>query len=387
MEFEEHYKIHLRTMSTNTPHPATVRSLGGVLDFRLSTRSYPDRSFYFQILGRLLGIVFRSRDREFSSHVVIWDWTTGQKIAQVEFPGGPSSSFSFISEDYFVVARNSNSYDSGSPTEGDTMGRLDVCTLHTKSSKPLSYDEYCVASFTLPTLGKGQGESCLHLRCAPTPTLNSCYVQEDHYSRIYDMAPGSQLLCINIRTSSIISFPFSEPYGTLYIPASSLLDMMAERDIHPQDNENITQVCWSDWANHTSWVDTRDFRMNNERYMFGQRTAAFSAEMGIPAPGYNAIVILDFDERRLKLRRVAGSSAAGDVLSPHPTAAGSEFDMTQHLPVVHDPGCGQQFFQGKNIPQRSYVKTIIELPPNHTDMLNSVMMDNEHSENGYLVNI
>jgi hypothetical protein len=80
LDFEEHYRVHLRTMTTNEPHPAS-RSLGAVLDYKLWAHTYPDRSFYFQILGHLLAMVFRSRERDLLSHVVIWDWTTGLKLA------------------------------------------------------------------------------------------------------------------------------------------------------------------------------------------------------------------------------------------------------------------------------------------------------------------
>lgn len=78
--FEETYKLHLRTMMTNKPHPAAPASFGAVLEFKLHSQVHPDRSFGFQILGHLLALVFRFRERGYLSHVVIWDWTTGQQL-------------------------------------------------------------------------------------------------------------------------------------------------------------------------------------------------------------------------------------------------------------------------------------------------------------------
>lgn len=84
--FEEHYKLHLRTMMTNEPHPAVATSLGAVLEFENHSPVQPDRSFGFQILGHLLSLVFRFREREYPSHVVIWDWTTGQRLTVSYLP-------------------------------------------------------------------------------------------------------------------------------------------------------------------------------------------------------------------------------------------------------------------------------------------------------------
>ena len=83
--FEEQYKLHLRTMMTNEPHPAAPTSLGATLEFKCHSPVQPDRSFGFQILGHLLALVFRFRERGYSSHVVVWDWTTGQMLMVSQF--------------------------------------------------------------------------------------------------------------------------------------------------------------------------------------------------------------------------------------------------------------------------------------------------------------
>ncbi|KAG8739232.1 hypothetical protein FRC10_005863, partial [Ceratobasidium sp. 414] len=191
----------------------------------------------------------------------------------------------------------------------------------------------------------------------------------------------TQLLCINIRTSSIVNFPFDEPHGTLYVPSRALLDLMTQRGIRPDRNDIAARVPWGEWAKYTSWVDTREFRANNERHMYGQRTAAFSAEMGFPGDGYNTITVLDFDERRVRARRVAGPGLAGEVCTPQAT----EVDVDQEasdsvLPVVHDRNCGQSFFEGDNVPGKAYLKTIIGMPPTYTNMFSSIMTDNEHGQ-------
>ncbi|KAG9125732.1 hypothetical protein FRC07_006446 [Ceratobasidium sp. 392] len=299
------------------------------------------------------------------------------KLACLEIPGGRSSSFSFISEDYFVIPRNSGSYDLGTPANNDTLGRLDICCLRSNKQGILSYGDCCLASFMLPTLRRGQGESCLHLRCAPTPTPATCYVQRDPFHRLYDIAPDTQLLCVNIRTSSIINFPFDEPHGTLYVPSRDLLDVMAKHSIHFNTAKSAVRIPWSTWAKYTSWVDTRELKTNNERYMYGQRVAAFSAEMSFPGEGYNAITILDFDKRRVRARLTAGSDSAREVCMPQATDFDEDQEVDDFLPV-RDRNCGQSFFEGDEVPKRAYLRTSMGLPSRYMDMFSSTMMDDEH---------
>jgi hypothetical protein len=239
----------------------------------------------------------------------------------------------------------------------------------------------------LPPLRGGQAESCLHLRCAPSPTPTSRSTKHTPSPRLYDIPPDTQMLCINIRASSIINFPFDEAHGTLYVPARALLAAISDRCIAPEMSNESTRIPWDEWAKHTSWVDTRGFRTNNERYMFGQRTVAFNAEPELPGEGYNAIVLLDFDERRVNARRAEGPEAAREVYTPQATEVDSYERLNEVSPTVYDSNCGQGLFEGGCVPSRNYVKTTIGLPPSHLDMYNSIMMDNEHGADNPFIHV
>ncbi|KAG9087009.1 hypothetical protein FRC06_002772, partial [Ceratobasidium sp. 370] len=196
---------------------------------------------------------------------------------------------------------------------------------------------------------------------------------------LYDIAPETQLLCINIRTSSIINFPFDEPHGTLYVPSRALLDLLTRREIRPDGGNIAARIPWGDWANLTSWIDTRDFKTNNERYMYGQRIAAFSAEVEFPGDGlFNAITILDFDERRVRAQRAAGPGLAGEVCMPQATEVDLDQEVDDSVLPVHERSCGRSFFEGDNVPGKAYLRTLIGIPSSYMGMFSSIMMDNEH---------
>lgn len=217
---------------------------------------------------------------------------------------------------------------------------------------------------------QGQQESKLHLRSTLIPST-AVRSQCKATPRVYDTSPKSQLLCIDIRTASYVDSPFDATCGTLHVSPHDLLDLLSTR-YGPShiDTPGFLLVPWQAWAGLASWVDTRHFRMNNERYMFGQRTVSFSVEPSLPGQGYNAIAVMDFDQRRLRARRAMGAEG---VCVPQVS------DMWEDN-RVYGNNRGQAFFEGENTAERGYAKTIYGMRHNNHSRHNSIMMDDERGE-------
>jgi hypothetical protein len=74
--------IHIRTMSENQIHPraltpaitANFAGSGGL------EGAVPNWNYHFEVVGELVGILFRSRSREIPSWVVVWDWVRGIEV-------------------------------------------------------------------------------------------------------------------------------------------------------------------------------------------------------------------------------------------------------------------------------------------------------------------
>lgn len=74
------YRLHLRTMSTNEVHPKAPAGYS-ILIHQHPSDLPPAMTFYFEVSGRLLAVLFRSVDRRVQSYVVVWDWTTGLELS------------------------------------------------------------------------------------------------------------------------------------------------------------------------------------------------------------------------------------------------------------------------------------------------------------------
>lgn len=90
------YKLHLRSMSTNEVH-AKASTGGSVLVYRTWLMLVPASSFYLEISGSRLAVVFRSKNNfdlhVAPSYVVIWDWTTGVELTVSQKSHTPRCSF------------------------------------------------------------------------------------------------------------------------------------------------------------------------------------------------------------------------------------------------------------------------------------------------------
>lgn len=358
---EDVYRIHLRTMSTNETHPNTSAGRSIIVEPH-SVESA--RSFYFEISGYLLAVLFRSRNERIQSYVVIWDWTAGQELSRVHTVDGYSASFTLLSEDSFVVPRFSHSYEGGENLPGDTYGSLDLYQFepHTTASAEATR----MASFALPPLEDKDVKSSFRIRCAPTRVMPS-YSNATSQPKVFDLSPNSRLLCLDIAVSTItLGMVLAESAGTLYVPCSLLLDSVAKRqglEFPPADS---LVVPWADWAEKTSWVETRDLISNNECFVFGQRMAGCLDD---PVDfQIRDVLIFDFDQRRLKSRHMLDVPPGGEVHSPD--------DRTMEAGSRHQVGV-EVFCKGVARPGRKYVKSTLRLDE-AANGSNAVMIDDEH---------
>ncbi|KAG8724827.1 hypothetical protein FRC09_013527 [Ceratobasidium sp. 395] len=99
---EEPIPIHLRTLSSNSPHPMAT------LPVLFAYPQPPDvfiSDFTIQIYNSLLGILFWGAH---AFHLMIWDWCTGELIVDYPAPAGIHfDDFSFLSSTSFLIPSSS----------------------------------------------------------------------------------------------------------------------------------------------------------------------------------------------------------------------------------------------------------------------------------------
>ncbi|KAF8607146.1 hypothetical protein BDV93DRAFT_542163 [Ceratobasidium sp. AG-I] len=356
------YRIHLRTMSTNQSHPKT--SVGqSILVHQHPLGLPPAATFYFEISGHLLAVLFRSISQQVQSYVVIWDWTTGLELARAHTVGGNDASFTLLSDDLFVLSRFSESYEAARHIPNDTYGFLDVYRFNShKTTSPLAPR---IASFALPLLDHQNVQTSIRIRCAPTGVTPISESNIASLSKVFDLSPSNRLLCLEIYLTPIFGVRPTKSAGTLYVPSSLIMSSIAKRQHMTSRQPTSIIVPWADWAEKTSWVDTSTIRSNNECFIFGQRMAGFEAVSG----GLRRkIVMLDFDQRRLRSRGMLRAPVGGLVRSPGGTAEKS--DRYEQV--------GEQVFcAGITRASRKYVEATLLLKE-PVGLSDQVMVGDEH---------
>jgi hypothetical protein len=76
----QHFNIHLRSLETCLPHPDATRP---VITHSLSSFPGASWSFYFQVVGRYLAVLFLVGMGQMEGHTCqlkVWDWTTGNAV-------------------------------------------------------------------------------------------------------------------------------------------------------------------------------------------------------------------------------------------------------------------------------------------------------------------
>ncbi|KAG8986675.1 hypothetical protein FRB94_005930 [Tulasnella sp. JGI-2019a] len=121
--------IHLRTLSTSSPHPAAVEP-------EITPRYFKSVSQIGRVIpiivGDMLAILYNQVDGVSPSTIVVWRWTTSETLMMVQTPT-PALSFNFLSDDTIVVPCTSqfpewsaNLYIYQIPTGGIDLNTLPI---------------------------------------------------------------------------------------------------------------------------------------------------------------------------------------------------------------------------------------------------------------------
>lgn len=80
----ERFRLHLRSLATNKPHPVTMSSARPTLDYSIYTRQGIDRDrrFHIMICGRLVALLLDPLDSNglLTPTIVVWNWVSGEMI-------------------------------------------------------------------------------------------------------------------------------------------------------------------------------------------------------------------------------------------------------------------------------------------------------------------
>ncbi|KDQ09369.1 hypothetical protein BOTBODRAFT_529644 [Botryobasidium botryosum FD-172 SS1] len=241
------FRVHIRTLSTNSPHPLAKDPI-----FEQSIAPYveADYSFNISILGESVGVLFSGSHQRAStpSLFVVWDWTTGfirstMKFTYLDAP----DTFSFLSPDAFVLPHFPRSYlimEEEDMSHGTPL--LAVYTMHANGdeSHPLYPRPIQVATFLLPPMHAHAQVPRFKCRSDPAPVYvpryparsqkqsssveasassasGSAQPQDgnggrgDRVQRPFYVAPENRIICF--------SMPLQVGYPVLFTHASTLL--------------------------------------------------------------------------------------------------------------------------------------------------------------------
>ncbi|CAE6345828.1 unnamed protein product [Rhizoctonia solani] len=297
--------IHVRTMSENKAHP---RALAPTMTANFANNgglegAMPNWSYHFEVVGELVGILFRSCSRKIASWVVVWDWVRGVEVTRTPTVGGWHSSFILLNQRTLLFPRSNDPDYAGKPSKNDTFGYIEV--LHFDATVDTSTAPRIVSLFCLPSFSQKYVRSTLRIRCTPNvrPTDRS-----RAKPKAYEPSSQHPLVAIDLHLSQLQSSgQMSESAGTLYVPTSVFLvpEHYAEATsglralIKRFYARSVPEVPWYKWAYHTSWVNTGHSQSNNDCLMYGCRMGTLSNRVGIMNPA-SQIHLLDFNHRRLK---------------------------------------------------------------------------------------
>ncbi|KAF8757009.1 hypothetical protein RHS01_04121 [Rhizoctonia solani] len=319
--------VHLRTMGENKVHP---RALAPIMTADFTNNggfegSVPNWSYHFEIIGELLGILFRSRSRELASWVIIWDWVRGIEVTHIR------------------------------------LHRSTAFRSKTNTSTP----PRVVSTFCLPTSNQKYVRSALKIRCAPNvrPMDRSRGVP-----KAYEPSSEYPLVAIDVNLSQFQgTAQINESAGILYVPTSAFLH--SER--YSKDSSrlqniikkfytiSVLEVPWYKWAHHTSWVATGNTQSDDGCFMYGCRVGTLSNRVGMMDPA-NQIHLLDFNRRRSKKVQLGPPKI---------------------LDVNVETGYLSSVFNNGNLfVEAKYTETILEVEDG-VDTFDKVILDDEHVRN------
>ncbi|CAE6456243.1 unnamed protein product [Rhizoctonia solani] len=354
--------VHLRTMGENKVHP---RALAPIMTADFTNNggfegSVPNWSYHFEIIGELLGILFRSRSRELASWVIIWDWVRGIEVTRTPSVGGWHSSFILLDQRTLLLPRSNDPRYVGNLTKSSTFGSIEVLRFDPKTNT--STPPRVVSTFCLPTSNQKYVRSTLKIRCAPNVRPMD---RSRGAPKAYEPSSEYPLVAIDVNLSQFQgTAQINESAGILYVPTSAFLH--SER--YSKDSSrlqniikkfytiSVLEVPWYKWAHHTSWVATGNTQSDDGCFMYGCRVGTLSNRVGMMDPA-NQIHLLDFNRRRSKKVQLGPPKI---------------------LDVNVETGYLSSVFNNGNLfVEAKYTETILEVEDG-VDTFDKVILDDEH---------
>ncbi|KAG8742724.1 hypothetical protein FRC10_000998 [Ceratobasidium sp. 414] len=295
----ESYYIHLRSMSTNKPHPRAATDLS-VLCYTPPSYSWHN-GWRIRIYDHLLAGLFHL---DVGTDIMIWDWTTGRELTHLALgDDGVHHSFELLSESSFVICRSSHSPDIDRDFPGNTIGWLRIYQFDPQALA--STQATHVASFALPDGTSANWGLTLKLHSAPMVSSLGTRSCRGSPAKIYEQTLSDRLLRVDFFLSVLGDFPGLS--GSLYVFPSVLLGALPKDAPQGLCQPARNFVAWAEWANCVSWVDHFELHSHQGPQMLGHRLVAQQMQGGTPLP---SVCILDFSRQRLMSH---GSSALGDI--------------------------------------------------------------------------
>ncbi|ELU44177.1 monocarboxylate permease [Rhizoctonia solani AG-1 IA] len=313
------YRIHLRSLSTNQPHPYAIDATPllnlGLLEHYFLTRRPP-----IHIYGRMLSFIFRPNFEhpEGEPLIIVFDWVIGVEVGRYYLPAYTEYSISFISEEYFIIPQG---YRSIETNQSNPTGRIDLYYSPICDDGTRIREVKHVASLAFPSLHKDQSGLSLQVHCVPSvvPKTPYWFTRLGNIPKTYEQN-SSDHLCLyyeastekeTLHSSYQSELRFSKDLGTsglLFIPFQGLLSLF-NRDYcnHRSNSEGPALIPWEVWGSCTICLpDTElpDIILHGGKYLFLRGSSAPHS----PDDSLFPISVLELKFRQLSQAKVPNSS-------------------------------------------------------------------------------
>ncbi|KAG8698453.1 hypothetical protein FRC08_005910 [Ceratobasidium sp. 394] len=293
------YNLHMRSMSTNQPHPRAVPGRT-VLCYTPPSDPQHYRGQVIRIFHHLLVGLFNPWDD--MVNIVIWNWTTGQELSHLTVMDRRVNHFvELLNENSFVICRSLTppDVDPNSPT--NTLGWLSVYQFDPQAA--VSEQATHIVSFTLPA-SQIENYRWYTLRLDPVPATAPPNAQDHHNSpaEVYNLAHGDRLL--RVVHHELTGSPPPIPVEAFHVPSSVLLDELTKCVSQPTPK----LVPWVEWADRVVRIaHSKSYPWDSSTHTFGLRM------ISMPRLDYGAwpfeipsfdITVFDLHQRRLMSRGI-----------------------------------------------------------------------------------
>ncbi|KAL5634459.1 hypothetical protein ACGC1H_002498 [Rhizoctonia solani] len=341
-QVDQRYRVHLRTMATNKPHPLAMLSAPFLDIGKLPHRDFDDSSPMI-LYGRILALRFVPNPHRpaFRPFIVLLDWIVGVEIGRVQLESYAGCFIAFLSEEYFVVSQG---YKYNGPSTNQT-GNLLIFHIPLYAEEPQDRQARHAATLSFPRLCDHQNELRLRLcgEVSPIPDTTFWSRRIKPTPKIYELNRWNHL-CLHYeafdkgnppRASGQPQWCFRKDLGTsglLYISSRALLALVAQHFDVRQCNKPAI-IPWETWGSHTACLPIMDIP---SAYMWGRKSAFVHYEASDAI--YSQLIILDFVPKVRTMQESIEDEKAMDSPSPsvlnHSSQAYNQKCTTSSQPLV-----------------------------------------------------